>query len=167
MDKKLLSIKTIIRRQRYYAQLFAFSIFFLAGCSFGIGDLIVFTKKFNIASLIIMCMNFIFCFLIFGYYLGLRNIIKTLKCIRKIKNYEFTISRGILKNKTRLPYDDSNRHCTFHFDTEDINVPQHEFDKANIGDQFYFLILDGDQFASGIFRTKEYKLDEELMQKLR
>ncbi len=166
MEKERLTVSLLLRQQRCTMRLIVYILLASAGIGISLIQLLS-TRELNAAVIFVNVLGIGLLGIGFGVMVGLRGVIRTVREIRRIRNLHFTIGKGVLVNKKRHRRDSSDRYCTLYFEDGQCNVSEWEYDTAEIGDTYYFLIYDGEDYASGIYNTKQYELDKKLMERMK
>ena len=165
---KTLTKQEIIKKCNYHIQLLCWSIFAICGIGMPLlslinieGGISFSNPNFIIGSLFMLA----FPIIPFGYFLGIRNIIKTLKIITAIK----TGNISIIEMKVVDKYEDYDK-CIVFFDKLEKGryFNYSTFKEIRKGNTAYIIFTgkDGDinkKESCGIFLKKNYQLDTELL----
>lgn len=150
----------MLKEENYIAQLICFGIFMLAGVAVAIYPIV---GRLPLVAVIVIEAGL---GIPFGYFLGLRKIIKICKIIKYIKHGEYTVQIDELTSKRMvsggLHSDTDDSYCQFTFKDyskragKNICVKRTEYDKAKRGDKYYLVYLPIQKEPIRIYPQKEY-----------
>ena len=160
MKKTVLSITELEKRLHCKVAVVTLCIMIFTTLCFLAISLLFAKGAFNIIMTILVMSIFLF---FFGFN-GLRSLIRTCKMWSKIKHKRFALlERQIVDIEMISCTDRDSNHNIYLNDGTMIQVTDGQGRKLCIGNMCYVLYLEGDDFPTQIFNTKEYMLDDELL----
>lgn len=164
---KNLSIKQIIKDGNYYTQIACYSCFLLVSILVLIIELISF-DGWNFNGIFQLCFIILLVVVPFGYFLGIKKIIKTSNKINMIKKLNFEIHEKTVIDMTRVNSDSSNRYCQIVFgDSDGIWVSRKKEKEFKIGDICYLFRFKNNEEYFAIYNKKLINLDSKLFSLLK
>lgn len=162
----ILTKKRLISELHYYKRIVCFLIFFLAATAI-FGAQFCFIKSFDFNTIFQLCFTFLFILLPFGYFLGLRKMLKTIGLLKTIKSNCFKVVEKSVVDIIMLKHDDTDRYCQIVFNKEDgFWVSEKKCTEFNIGDVCYVFYFEGYDDAFAVYSAKLYSLDADLLNRM-
>ena len=168
---KILSKKDIIIRQNFGSSIFHSSLFLFVGICITLLPVIYF-RKINMDMIVGVCFCFVCFGLPFGFFGGLRNLLRSLKRYKSLKTGKFFIYVDKVLDSRMLSQSIGNNtpdaYCQLEFEkyTEATNkcytVMREIFNSTSYGDEFYLISLGDITESFSIFSRKTYELSSEL-----
>ena len=163
----ILTKKLLISELHYYKRIVCFLIFFLAATAI-FGAQFCFIKSFDFNTIFQLCFVFLFVFLPFGYFLGLRKILKTRRLLKRIKSNRFKVVEKTVVDIIMQKYDDTDRYCQIVFGKKDgVWVSEKKCKEFNIGDVCYAFYFESNNDAFAVYSAKLYSLDADLLNRMK
>ncbi len=163
---KTISVKQIIKDQRYRLQLLCYALFVLVALAVVVLEIVLGNGATNtLISLVVVGLPVT---AFFGYYIGLRNILRVSAKMRKLNENRFAVLARTVIDKTMVHADSTNRYCQLVFGAEESVWVSCTMNKAvKVGDECYLILLEGDEDPCALYPRRGHRLAEELAGQVR
>lgn len=160
IDKNL-----ILQGEKYRLQIFLFGIFGVIGIAAIVYPFA--SAEEVVPDTIVLAFIMLFAFGIpFGYFLGIRKILRILKTVRLIKNGQYKILEDVLVDVYMGGHgknsDTDDSYCQFTFKNysdvtgKNVIVSRSEYDKAQKGDKYYLVFVATQKSPIRCYSQKDY-----------
>lgn len=176
MAKIILTRKSILEKEKYGILYFFLSIFAIVGTVVSINAIITMIKDINVNTIITAIFITGVFGIPFGYLIGIKKVLYTVRKKNKIKRGDYTIIVDEIEDLYTTMHgrtsDGADNYCHIRLkrysaiNDKSISIPFKEFKKLQMGDQCILLFTNLNKRPFRVYPGNQYVLDEELETKI-
>lgn len=165
MSKKIITKKTLFFESKVLTKLFVGFIFLLVSILIiSVNVFSLYSNDYSKSNIVItICFN-VALFLIFGVFIGLKQILSAIFIIGHINSKKFIIETDEVIDKYCFNISDSSGFFKVVFKYNDALIPNREWEKTTIGSKYYIFNLS--KKITIVKKCSSCKLDDDLQTKL-
>ena len=161
---QILTKERILKDTNWKAGLAGFGLFAFTGCALTAYPLL-YLREISFNSLFGTGFMLVFLGIPFGYFFGIREIVKILKMVTQIRGEQYSVVEDVVTDKQMTDQTGNGNYCFLAFQNysertnKQVGVKRSVYSKTKRGDKFYLIFLEGDRAPLKIYSLKEFLVE--------